>query len=185
MLAKTPKPSSSTVPIDHLLGPDDPERMRDFVQYWMSRRGDNLMPAFSDVDPVDIPWALSQIYIVEARSDGDFIYRLAGEAIVQRYSRPLKGVRITDLFGAQTSVPILARWCRVIAGPAGYYSYSQHTSNRAISVRARRVLLPLGEDGQTADHLVGFTVFEDASRGDDLFADGIVTKDIRWADLTR
>ncbi|MFX4220352.1 MAG: PAS domain-containing protein [Thalassobaculum sp.] len=175
----------STIPIERLIGPDDPVRMRDFVDYWMSKRGDRLLPAFADIDPIDIPWALSHTYVVEARPDGDFVYRLAGEAVSQRYNRSLKGTRISDLFTERSSQRILERWAQVIAAPVGYYSHSQHTTTGGSAVRARRVVLPLGADGSKADHLMGYTVFETIQTGDEQFGNGVITQDLRWAELTR
>lgn len=171
------------VPIDELIGPDEPKTIRDFVGYWASRRRIGIMPRYADIDPIDIPWALSHVYVVEASPDGEFIYRLAGEAIAERYKRPLKGVRISELFTAESSAEVLDRWRRVVSEPTAYYSYTQHTSNRGVAVRARRVILPLGDDHHTADHLIGFTVFEEVANGRETFGDGLITKDVRWADL--
>lgn len=185
MPAEPPEAAEPIVPVDRLIGAEEPQRIREFVQYWMSKRGDGRMPAFTDIDPVEIPWALSQIYIVEAKADGDFVYRLAGEAIAQRYDRSLKGARISDLFAEQSSSKILERWRRVIDEPVGYYSFTSHPSKQGVTLRARRVLLPLGKDRITADHLVGFTVFEDIQNSRSLFSDGMITRDIRWADLSR
>lgn len=174
-----------TVPLEALVGEDAPRSMHDFVGYWARKRGDAWLPAFSDIDPVDIPWALSRIYIVSVRSDGDFVYRLAGEAIAERYDRSLKGVRISDLFTGQSATPILQRWQRVASGPYAYYSHTQHSSIRGPSVTARRVMMPLGVDGRRADHLVGFTVFDEEDGAQDRFSGGLTTKDVRWCDLRR
>lgn len=174
-----------TVPVETLIGRDAPDSMHGFVRYWVDKRGGAWMPAYRDIDPVDIPWALSRIYIVEVRPDGDFVYRLAGEAIAERYDRSLKGMRISDLFSDQSAERILGRWRRVANGPSAYYSYTQHMSIRGPVVTARRVLLPLGADGQTSDHLVGYTVFEENEDAPDQFSNGLVTMDVRWSDLRR
>lgn len=181
-----PDPTSgTTVPLDALIGSDAPQSMHDLVRYWAEKRGDAWMPAYGDIDPIDIPWALSRIYIIEARPDGDFVYRLAGEAIAERYDRSLKGVRISDLFSNRSADFIQDRWRRVASGPSAYYSYTQHTSIRGPTVAARRVLLPLGADGHSADHLMGFTVFDEDDGVQDQFAKGLITKDVRWCDLRR
>ena len=173
-----------TVPLDALVGPHAPSEMHDFVRYWDSLRGSALLPAYRAVDPVDIPWALSRIYIVEAK-DGDFVYRLAGEEVSERYDQSLKGKRIRDLFSEQNALPILRRWNRVVSGPSGYYSDTQHSLIHGSNVTARRLLLPLGADGQTADHFMGFTVFDETATDQDPFSDGLITTNIRWSDLRR
>jgi len=171
------------VPIDQLLGDEAPTALREFVDYWASRRGGGLMPSYSDIDPIDIPWALPHLYIVEVRGD-DFVFRLAGEAVAERYNRPMKGVRISDLFTSSSSSEILGRWRRVVSKPSAYYSYTQHETVRGIAVRARRILLPLGADRKSADHLIGFTVYEETQGNTEAFSDGMTTRDVRWADLT-
>lgn len=177
--------SGPMVSLDDLVGPDAPQSMHDFVAYWAGKRGDAWMPAFGDIDPVDIPWALSRIYVVAVRPDGDFVYRLAGEAISERYDRSLKGRRLSDLFSDRNADFILARWRRVANGPNAYFSHTQHASIRGSAISARRVILPLGADGRTADHLVGFTVFDEDEGLQDQFSNGLTTKDVRWCDLRR
>lgn len=181
---RTP-PLGLTVPLESLIEPGAPASMHDFVRYWADKRGDAWLPAYRDIDPVDIPWALSRIYVVEVRDDGDFVYRLAGEAIAERYDRSLKGTRISDLFSGRSAEEILGRWQRVAAGPNAYYSYTQHTSIRGPVLTARRVLLPLGADGRTTDMLIGFTVFEESGDAQDQFTNGLITKEVRWSDLRR
>lgn len=181
-----PNPTGGiTVPLESLIGSDAPASMHDFVRYWTEKRGDAWLPAYRDIDPVDIPWALSRIYVVAVLPDGDFVYRLAGEDIAERYDRSLKGTRISDLFTDRSAELILGRWQRVATGPWAYYSYTQHTSIRGPVLTARRVLLPLGADGRTADHLIGFTVFDEHDHARDQFANGLITKDVRWSDLRR
>jgi hypothetical protein len=173
-----------SVDIDALIPADAPRTMHDFVRYWASRRSDGPLPAYGDIDPVDIPWALARTYILEVRPDGDFVYRLAGEIIAQRYDRSLKGARISDLFSDRSVDSILQRWHRVAAGPSAYYSHTQHTSLRGPAVTARRVLLPLGKNGRTADHIIGFTAFDEDNDSLEQFANGLVTTAVRWCDLS-
>lgn len=171
------------ISVEHLVTPDDPQTLRDFVSYWASCRNGGIMPSFSEIDPVDIPWALPQIYILRVIAGGDFSYRLAGEGIAQRYNRSLKGVRISELFTEGSAHEILGRWRRVVSEPAGYYSYAQHATSRGSIVRSRRVILPLGADGQNPDHVIGLSVFEDLSVSRDTFLDDMITHSVRWADL--
>ena len=174
--------NGKVVPLTELVCAEAPSPLHDFVRYWEARRGGEDMPAFADIDPIDIPWALSRIYVLRAVPDRDFVYRLAGEDISARYGQPLKGKRITDLFSVDSAAATLKRWRRAAEGPSGYYSHTQHTSIRGTAVTARRVLLPLGEDRTTADHLLGFTMFDEASRPE-RFSSGLVTRTLRWSDV--
>src|SRR3546814_10040255 len=43
--------------------------LRRLADYWLSRRAGQVMPRRADIDPVDIPWALSQLFLVDCISD--------------------------------------------------------------------------------------------------------------------
>ena len=81
-----------------MLGPTDPPVLQDVFAYWLRLRGDRLMPRFADIDPVEIPKALSRLYILDVLPGGDFIYRLAGEDVSDRYGPSLKGKRISEIY---------------------------------------------------------------------------------------
>jgi hypothetical protein len=52
------------------------------IAYWFDKRGERLMPARGDIDPVEISWALGRIWLGDYLAEGDrFRYRLAGEKI--------------------------------------------------------------------------------------------------------
>ena len=76
------------------------------------------MPSFGEFDPVDVPWALSRLYVVRVIDGGaDFVYRLAGEAINERHGLTLAGKRSSDLFPLEVTRQIFDRWRRITASP--------------------------------------------------------------------
>jgi len=169
---------------DDLLPASAPKDLHRFCAYWIGRAGARRMPAFEDIDPVDIPWALSRLYLVRAVDGGrDFVYRLAGEAINLRYAGSLTGRRIGDLFQPGSAETILERWRRVIDEPAAYYVDSEHPTSTGTRVRGRRVVLPLGPAEGPADHIFGMTLFEALSypAGPPLTA--AETLEVRWVGL--
>ncbi len=171
-----------SIAIEDLLRHQDPDPFRRLLDYWLERRAGRLLPAYTDIDPVDIPWALSRVYIVQALADGDFVYRLAGEEIAQRYGRCLKGARIEDLFVGPAARAIRERWRQVVDGPAAYFSASEHPTKGDVLV-GRRLILPLSADGRTADHLIGLVDFENVDPTSDDLVDGASTVEVRWAVL--
>src|SRR3546814_12665218 len=81
---------------DDLLAADAPDELRRLVAYWIARAAGRPMPGLSDIDPVEIPWALSRVYVVRVVDGGaDFVYRLAGAALTRRYPGSLAGRRLT------------------------------------------------------------------------------------------
>lgn len=160
--------------------PDDLHR---FVGYWIARAGDRPMPAFADIDPVDIPWALSRIYVVRVLDGGaDFVYRLVGETIKERHGASLVGRRPADLFPAATSRHILERWRRIVSVPAACYTETEHPTNAGWRMRARRVQLPLGPPAGPVDNLLSMTIFEEPQMmPGEVSESGLL--DLRWFDL--
>lgn len=59
---------------------DEPD-LRRLAEYWRSLRRGRPMPAKGDIDPLDIGWALSRIYLMDYRPGEGFTYRLAGNEV--------------------------------------------------------------------------------------------------------
>ena len=66
--------------------------LRRFFRYYLEKRGSRLFPARADLDPVDFPYALGDITLVNVHRDPlNFSFRLAGGAGddgVRHYPRP-------------------------------------------------------------------------------------------------
>lgn len=68
------------------------------IGYWRSRRGDRAAPRRSDIDPLDFVRLLPRVFIAEARTSGDVVFRLAGEAVIELHGRPLSGKSLPALW---------------------------------------------------------------------------------------
>lgn len=146
---------------EQLLPDDAHDDLRRFVGYWISKANGRPMPTFEEIDPIEIPWALSRLYLVRASDDGeDFTYRLVGETIKDRHRTALVGKRPGDLFAAPLADRIVANWRNLIREPAACYTLTEHPTKSGALMRAQRVMLPLGPAEGIADHILGMTVFE-------------------------
>lgn len=156
-----------------------------FLGYWLALRGERAMPSFADLDPVDIPWALASIFVVDIRPGDDFVYRITGDNHTQRYGRNLKGARITDIMHAEGATAILKRWREVRDRPAGFFVVTDHMSMQGFHVLGERMVLPFANDGVTPSHLVGITNFvSESSLATGLVGDQRV-KLFRWSRVER
>ena len=100
---------------EDLLPADAPGDLRRFVGYWIAKAAGRPMPAFADIDAVEIPWALSKVYVVRVVDGGaDFVSGLAGEAINLRYLGSLAGRRVCDLMTPEAAGAGVERWRRVV-----------------------------------------------------------------------
>ncbi len=157
-----------------------------FVAYWIAKAAGRTMPAFADIDAVEVAWALPRVYVLRVIDGGaDFVYRLAGESINQRSQGGVTGKRVTDLLAPESAAGVIERWRQVVNGPAAYYVDSEHPTSNGLRIRGLRTALPLGAAGGPAvDHIIGMTVFESRAESGGAVISGAETHDIRWADLS-
>ncbi len=167
-------------PVD-LIPADAPDDLRRFVAYWLAKAAGRRMPTFDDIDPVDLPWALSRLFVVRSIDGGaDFEYRLAGQQIYERHGGSIVGKRVGDLF--RPAAVILERWRRVVTEPAACYTHARHPTHTGLALRGYRVVLPVGPGGGPADHMVGMSVYAEGSSSDPAYADAEII-DLRWVTL--
>lgn len=129
--------------------------LRRLADYWHVRRRDRRMPRRTDIDPIDIPWALSRIYLVDYEADSQtFRYRLAGGEIEDTY-RPytnglgLKGKTFKDILPEAISAQVHENWMPLVDEQTTLYMYGQiyrAESRRAIGAR---IILPLSDEDDT------------------------------------
>lgn len=103
-------------------------RIRRFVGYWRSKRGDGLYPSLDAIDPLDFRYVLGHVMLIEVRRaptgtlhPWPFRYRLIGANVVERdlTNKTLEDlpepeyrerVRATWTQVCETGVPVSARW---------------------------------------------------------------------------
>ncbi|MDF1792960.1 MAG: PAS domain-containing protein [Thalassobaculaceae bacterium] len=168
---------------DRFLPAEAPDTLRRFVSYWNARRGTRLMPSFDDIDPTDIPWALSSLYVLRVVPGGEFVYRLAGADVERPYDRPLRGRSISDMYPPSSARVIQERWTRVAREPACCFTNTEHPSPRGTFIAAQRVTMPLGENGWKADHVLGIADFGRMLLDEEPLVEGAVIRDVVWANL--
>lgn len=134
------------------------------ADYWASIRGDRALPRRNDVDPLDIPWALPEIFLVDYdRELETYRYRVAGSEI-EAVFKPFTGRNTMRSATLQTMLPRKAaalvheRW-RPLAenGDIVYMSgLIYHAADR--TPIGSRILLPLSDrDDLLPTGLLGFT----------------------------
>jgi len=78
------------------------------IDYWRRRRGEQVMPARSDIDPADFAGLLPHAFIAARADDGEVRFRLAGEAVIDLHGRPLAGESLIGLWTAPHRQPLRA-----------------------------------------------------------------------------
>lgn len=134
------------------------ERVRAFLQYWLSLRGGRRLPSRRDLDPVDIPWALPLLWLCEVAGPNSYRYRLAGETINEVYGRSLAGLYLVDLIRPEGYALVSSRYDAAVEGPAVVHSIGRIYARSDRHYRGERLILPLSDDGDRVHHLIGITV---------------------------
>jgi len=143
---------------------EEPEILR-LAEYWLSKRAGRRMPSRTDIDPVEIPWALSRIFIADYQAEtGDYRYRVAGEEIEEVFRRftgsiSMRGITLRQAIPAASVDLVHRRWSPVVT--QGHIVYTRglvYLAAERVPVGAR-ILLPLSErQDSTVTGLIGFTV---------------------------
>ncbi len=153
--------AASYIIVEHVPEIEDP-RLSDLLQYWRTKRRGRPVPAFKDIDPIEIPSLLTYLWIHDYDPENDrFRVRLMGEAVRSTYDCPVVGVDVEELV-THTAYPVVAeRYRTVLTMPAighGSGRIYGHTIGRVGG--GERLYLPLAdEDGRTR-MILGATIYK-------------------------
>lgn len=84
-------------------GDDVPEPLlRALFGYWDGLRGTRPMPAFTELDPIDIPRiALPNVFLIDVLGPERFVVRVQGTEVVRQAGVDLTGRLIHEIEGAE------------------------------------------------------------------------------------
>lgn len=136
------------------------------ANHWHQMRADRLMPAWSDLNPAAIAPYLTRIWAFKYdRGSGEFIGRLAGDRITVATGRNFRGITLKELVSPDSYERSLAGLTRIVTEPAIYRSHGLLFRIGERVVEGERIALPLADDGQHADGVVGGTEYPFAGGG--------------------
>jgi len=140
-------------------------KLRRLYDYWRSRCRGGALPSRRDIDPLDIPELLPNVFLLDVIGDAeDFVFRLAGSLVEDAFSMPLRGKSITEIQkAAGTPIPVAQHIEVARGGGPRYREGSVRVAGRD-HWRTQRLLLPLSSDGKAIDVLLGGAVFRIGDR---------------------
>jgi hypothetical protein len=143
---------------DPALLPDS--KLQRLYHYWRSRCRNGVGPSRRDIDPVDIPDLLSNIFLLDVIGDAeDFVFRLAGSLVEDAFSMSLRGKSIREIQrAAGISIPVAQHVEVARGGGPRYREGSMRVAGRE-HWKTHRLLLPLSSDGELIDVLMGGAIF--------------------------
>ena len=148
--------------------------LQDALRYWLSLKPDpSKFPARSAIDPAAMPHLLSRIILLEivAAPAPRLKVRLAGELVLQRVGKPLKGRWLDEEFPDR--VELLDRMLASAARGNVIWRCGPTILNASKRYRhSESIALPLAEDGVTVDHILGVSQAREACAEQFLSEDG-------------
>lgn len=142
---------------DHL---DDPQ-LKQMHAYWRQKSGVRPMPSRRDIDPTELPRLLPHLLISEVLDGGQrFRYRLAGSAITQASGRNVTGCLVEDVVTGSYCDYINELHRRVCRTGRPLFADSPYDAGkRGRNFFAKRLLLPLSDDGVAVNQIISLLIF--------------------------
>jgi hypothetical protein len=157
----------------HMSGTDDPgtsicpddlrqPSTRDAYAAWLGARGERRMPSRADMSPRVMRKFLNYVALVELVDGGrDFRFRVVGDGIATKQKLPLIGKTLAEV---DRMVPDFGTFLRNLysrtieqRGALAYRGTYVRTADRH-PFTYEAVILPLGDDGETPDHVLVVSV---------------------------
>jgi hypothetical protein len=128
--------------------------LRRVLRYWQSLRSERGIPSRSDIDPLDIPYILGRLSLIEVVGvPPRFRWRLAGSWFRERFGKEATGMMVEDWPDVDQRELLLHTYRRVVADRAPYLRVREITVERE-RFRYEAIILPLSQDGQTVSMIM-------------------------------
>lgn len=135
-------------------------RLRRFYEYWLARKGSRRWPARRDIDPLDFPYLLGHILLVDVlEAPLRFRVRLHGTHMVERAQYDLTGKLIDELPINDYRAYVMERCRKLVA--TGEPVIVHH--DRTLDGRTRcyeALWLPFSEDGVRVTMLLAALIYD-------------------------
>lgn len=137
------------------------ERLRLLLAHWLERTHGRPMPARTQLDPAALKPVLPFMWICDYEPADDVLrYRLAGESINALHGSSLRGLSMATLFQEETRDEVMQRMLSVVKDRVILHQIGDVYSTRMHMGSGERLILPLAGDGETANAVVGGTIFD-------------------------
>lgn len=131
-------------------------RLQRLLRYWEGKRGTRRMPARADIDPLEFPWMLGDVSLVEVhRTDGGLRYRfrLTGTHVNERLGYNVSGKWLDDVPAPDYRARLVQVFGSVVARAAPVVERPRMLIDDFVH-HYEILRLPLSDDGQQVDMLM-------------------------------
>jgi hypothetical protein len=146
--------------LDRLLALVSEPALIDVARHWDAARAGRPMPGWSRIEPRAIARHLPIVWSWRHDPEsGALIGRLAGEEIVAALGESLRGKRDEAFWEGRGGDAIVARHRRAVSEPCLVHGRGPVFAHAGRHGVGERIILPLAEDGERADGILGATVY--------------------------
>lgn len=127
----------------------------EIFSYWNDLRGHGEAPSREQIEPAHIRSVLADLFILEAREDGDIRFRLAGTRICSLFARELRGSRFDALWAGEQAGKVDSILNNVLVQKLPVMMSAMALAGRSERLPVEVVLLPLRSGGEKVDRIIG------------------------------
>lgn len=133
------------------------------LEYWESRAVEGV-PGRGDIDPLmDVPRLAPDLFMVNVIDGGaDFVVRLVGTRVVERYGNDSTGQSIRSLTGGIYRQAILALFRSCVERRRPIHSLTNYLHPDRPHSTVERLMMPLREAGDDVTIVLTIQLFHDA-----------------------
>lgn len=143
------------------------DRLRRLFAYWLEKRGDRLFPSRADIDPVDFPYVLGYVTLVDVEHDPRrYHFRLDGSILVELSGTNYTGRYLDELPGEEY-VTFIKQTYDSVLDTAQPYHYRKNEMFDQQQFSEETVILPLGDHPPVVDRLIVAVIPGDLPHRDD------------------
>jgi len=134
----------------------DEEDLRGLYLYWLSKKTSRFPPSRAAVDPTELRALLPSLFVIEVdHVEQRFRYRLSGQQVEDLVQAPLHGRWLDEALRSPLREFFDEGFCISAFGKKVHYRRNTLSLAGRPYIRYSRLLLPLSENGETMDHLLG------------------------------
>ena len=139
----------------------DSPRLQSLHAYWNDRRAGRDMPARSDIDPIDIPRLLPNLLLIDVEPGTRRLkVRVAGTTVVEMYGSDYTGRYLDEIDFGDRRAAVLFDYNTCLETRQPYAAEHSFWTDRGITYRIERLILPLSDDGETVSQLIAGLEFD-------------------------
>ncbi|MBI1245136.1 MAG: PAS domain-containing protein [Alphaproteobacteria bacterium] len=124
---------------------------RRFFRYWQDLCGEGEIPPRHAFDPVDVPWILGDLTLIEVMP-GDYLFRVDGTRAVEFFANEMTGKLLSQYPFAERVGHMRMTYDTIVAG-RGPHVWFRDARIRGKRWRFEQLIVPFSDDGESVTHL--------------------------------